>query len=375
MIKGENNSVLQQQCIQTKNRLARPLSLVVMMAVLLCALFTVAALPVEPREVLLKKPTGASFAGVKNASVLDMGVVAPLNDIVWLDKEHYAAVSQDEEDYIWIYYCSVKEKTAEERAILTLEPGERYLSATALDDGTMAVVTTGRVFYLDRHLMEKRSVILPKKMFDEGMKEGVLSETGKSAAYVTEKGLYLYNIGTGETKLLLASNKYGSGSAPFMVSFQTPSTLSFRYSSADSSMRLCKASIDTGEVTYYENTGLYAGAYDGTVCYVREDNASRLVVTDERQGKELRFLFEDRVVSGLALMKQSALVQTFEPQTGVTYFEVLDFKKEEAAVVCSIDPQDGTTGRVLRVSSSGMLAVEFYTGEQSNTQILQLSLL
>ena len=86
-------------------------------------------------------------------------------------------------------------------------------------------------------------------------------------------------------------------------------------------------------------------------------------------------MFEDRVVSGLALMKQSALVQTFEPQTGVTYFEVLDFKKEEAAVVCSIDPQYGTTGRVLRVSSSGMLAVEFYTGEQSNTQILQLSLL
>ena len=82
MIKGENNSVLQQQCIQTKNRLARPLSLVVMMAVLLCALFTVAALPVEPREVLLKKTTGASFAGVKNASELDMGVVAPLNDIV-----------------------------------------------------------------------------------------------------------------------------------------------------------------------------------------------------------------------------------------------------------------------------------------------------
>ena len=366
--------VTKQNTARSQGIKSKRLVLVGMLLALLCALGTVAALPREAETVVFAPKESVSFTKAQGVSLLDMGVVAPLNDLVWLNQQSYAAISQDENSYLWVYACDSVQAAAEERAILSLEPGERYLSATALNDGTMVLMTTQRAFYLDKYLMEKRSVMLPHDVTENGLTEAVINETGNSAAFVTGDGLFLYNINTRETKALSPAGQYGNGSRPFMAQWTTASTLSFRYSAADSSMKLFKASVDTGEISEQAAVGLYAAVGGGYTCFVPESDSSLLTVVNEDDGHTAFYQFEGRVVSGLSLFKSTALVQTFDPDTGVTYFEKLRLSDGTVKSICSVDPQDGTTGRLLRISSGGTLAVELYTGVQSNTQILQIPL-
>lgn len=300
--------------------------------------------------------------------VIDLGAVMRVEDLAWKNSDGLLVVASSGTPHLWIYYCGVSERSAEQRTMISLRSDEFYCSVTVLSDETAAIVTNRRLIYLDESLRERRSVYLHGL---SGIQEAALNPSGSILAYTDPEGLSFYTLSDHSVQALVSSSTEGSKGVPVMLSWIDDQTVAYRTPCQDGVLDIGISPIHEGQSTYWDNCGASAAVGTEYAGIESNDNPSVVHIKELQTNRDVSYEIPNHALCALLEGNNALFPITLDTKDGTLFFNRIDFSGGAFTTLFTMDAGNGSLNtRTLRLSPSSRLAVELYPQQEGNAQIL-----
>lgn len=340
---------------------------------LLLVLCIACMLLLKPQGILYRPQLENQAVAHSAGTVVDLGAIQQVKEILWNGRDSFVSICGKDDGYLWIFEGSVTKQTGEQRSILNLKEKESYCSAVFLDDGTMAVVTTKRLIYLNEKLAERRSVMLREM---DRFSEAVLSRDGGTLAYINSDGLRLRSLKANKDVLAVPVHLQGEGTVPLLPRWLDEANLGYRYTQEGGRMTCGLVKTDGSGQQLFGDCGLFASFGSQYMGMESPDGPDAFYLITMATGRSTCYELEDNILCAMAQNSDMLCAVTLSQSDGVTYFNRLDFATGALSTIYAISTGEGSiNGKTAALSAEGKLAVAMYPVQESNAKILVVDLL